>query len=235
MITTVLADDHPIVRQGLKTLLEVEDGCDVVGEASDGLTAIDLITQLQPDMAVLDVRLPDLDGIEVARRTRDASPRTKVVMLSMHGDEPYVLDALRHGVSGYVLKASATMDLLTAVHAAMEGRKFLSPPLADRALDAYARGMTIDARPPDRYELLTAREREVLHLAAQGLGNTEIGERLAISPRTAETHRANLNRKLGIQSQTELVRFAIARGIVDEPTSLRGAQTPYDDLRKTPT
>jgi DNA-binding NarL/FixJ family response regulator len=218
VITTVLADDHPIVRQGLRTPLEVKDGCEVVGEASDGLTALDLITQLQPEMAVLDVRLPDLDGIEVARRTRETSPRTKVVILSMHGDEPYVLDALRHGVLGYVLKGSATTDLLTAVHAAMEGRRFLSPPLADRAIEAYARGGTLDARPPDRYELLTAREREVLHLAAQGLGNTEIGDRLAISPRTAETHRANLNRKLGIQSQTELVRFAIARGIVDEPT-----------------
>lgn len=214
MISVVLADDHAIVRQGLRTLLESQDGCGVVGEAADGLAAITMIADLRPDVAIIDVQLPDLNGLEVARRTREQSPSTKVVMLSMHSDEPFVLDALRFGALGYVLKGSATSDLINAVHAAMEGRRYLSPALAERAFDAYARRADETARPLDRYELLTAREREVLQLAVQGMGNTEIGERLAISPRTAETHRTNLLRKLGIQSQSDLVRFAIGRGLI---------------------
>jgi DNA-binding NarL/FixJ family response regulator len=214
MITAVLADDHPIVRQGLRTLLEGAGSCQVVGEASDGLTAIDLITDLHPNLAVLDVQLPDLGGLEVARRTREQSPGTRVIMLSMHGDEPYVLDALRNGAIGYVLKGSATTDLLAAVDAAMSDRRYLSAPLSDRAIDAYARLAGDSPRPPDRYDLLTGREREVLQLAAQGLSNADIGSRLAISPRTAETHRANLQRKLGVQGQTDLVRFALERGLL---------------------
>ena len=216
MSTVVLADDHPIVRQGLRTLLEQEAGCRVVGEAADGLTAIDLITRLRPALAILDLQMPDLDGLEVARRVATSSPDTRVIMLSMHSDEPYVLDALRHGALGYVLKGSATTDLVGAVRAVRAGQRFLSAPLADRALDAYARRAAETGRPPDRYDLLTRREREVLQLAAQGLTNTEIGDRLAISPRTAETHRANLLRKLGLQSQTELVRFATQRMLLPD-------------------
>lgn len=214
MISTVLADDHPIVRQGLRTLLEDMDDCRVVGEASDGLSALELIAQLQPDVAVLDVQLPDLDGIEVTRRAKRRAPKTRVVMLSMHADEPFVLEALRQGALGYVLKGSATTDLIAAVHAAAAGERFLSAPLAERVAEALARHANDDARPIDRYDLLTAREREVLQLAAQGLNNAEVGERLSISPRTAETHRANLLRKLGLETQTDLVRFAISRGLI---------------------
>ena len=214
MITAVLADDHPIVRQGLRALLEEGDSCRVVGEAADGLSALDLIVRLRPDVAVLDIQMPDLNGLEVARRVRDEAPGTRVVVLSMHADEPYVLEALRHGVAAYVLKGSATTDLVAAVHAAAGGRRYLSPPLVERAIDAYALGAVDTARPPDRYELLTVREREVLHLAAQGLGYAEIGERLGISPRTAETHRTNLLRKLGLRTQTDLVRYAVGRGLI---------------------
>jgi DNA-binding NarL/FixJ family response regulator len=214
VITAVLADDHPIIRQGLRTLLEDQDGCRIVAEASDGLTALDLIVQHKPDVAVIDVQMPDLNGLEVARRIQQHAPDTKVIMLSMHGDEPYVLDALRHGVCGYVLKGSATTDLIAAVHAAMEGRRFLSEPLNERAIEAYARQTGLTERPLDRYELLTSREREVLQLSAQGMTNAEVGERLSISPRTAETHRANLLRKLGLQTQTDLVRFAVGRGLI---------------------
>jgi DNA-binding NarL/FixJ family response regulator len=214
MIRVVLADDHPIVRQGLRTLLEAETGCRVVGEAADGLTALDLITQLQPDVAILDVQMPDLGGLEVARRVHGKSPDTRVIMLSMHSDEPYVLEALQHGALAYVLKGSATADLVEAVSAAMAGKRFLSAPLQERALDAYARRADETARPPDRYDLLTQREREVLQLAAQGMSNGEIGERLAISARTAETHRSSFMRKLGLQSQTELVRFAVNRRLL---------------------
>lgn len=214
MITTVLADDHAIVRQGLRALLEGEDGCLIVGEAADGLTAVELIAELQPEIAVLDVQLPDLNGLEVARRVRERAPGTRVIMLSMHGDEPFVQEALRYGVSAYVLKGAATSDLIAAVHAAVAGRRFLSAPLADRAIDAYAHG-TQDRSPPlDRYDLLTNREREVLQLAAQGMSNAAIGERLSISPRTAETHRTNLLRKLRLKDQGELVRFAMQRGLL---------------------
>lgn len=218
MITTVLADDHPIVRQGLRTLLEVEHGCDIVGEASDGLTAIDLIVTLRPDVAVLDVQLPDLNGLEVARRVRDRAPDTRVIMLSMFADEPYVVGALRNGAAAYVLKEAATTDLIAAIHAVMAGRRYLSAPLTEQAIESYVQRAEDAARPLDRYELLTAREREVLHLAAQGLNNAEVGARLAISPRTAETHRANLLRKLGILSQTDLVRFAVGRGLIRATT-----------------
>jgi DNA-binding NarL/FixJ family response regulator len=214
VISVVLADDHPIVRQGLRALLEGEDGCRVLGEAADGLTALELIVSLRPDVAILDVQLPDLNGLEVARRAHQEVPGCRVVMLSMFADEPYVLEALRHGALAYVLKASATSDLIAAVHAAVQGRRYLSPPLTERAIDAYARRATDAARPPDRYEMLTTREREVLQLAAQGLSNAEIGQRLIISPRTAETHRAKVLRKLGLRSQTDVVRFAVGRGLI---------------------
>jgi len=214
VISAVLVDDHPILRKGLRALLEDEDNCRVIGEASDGLTAIELIARLQPDVAIIDVQLPDLNGLEVARRVCDQAPQTKVIMLSMYPDEPYVLEALRHGAVGYVLKGAATTDLIQAVHVAVQGRRFLSTPLTERALDAYAKRAEEARQPLDRYELLTSREREVLQLAAQGLGNSEVGDRLAISPRTAETHRANMLRKLGLQTQTDLVRFAVSRGLI---------------------
>jgi DNA-binding NarL/FixJ family response regulator len=214
MITAVLADDHPIVRQGLRTLLEGAAGCQIVGEASDGRTALALIDQMRPEIAILDLQMPDLNGLEVARRARSVSPATRVIVLSMHGDEPFVLEALRHGAVGYVLKGSATSDLVAAVHAAMAGRRFLSAPLNERAIAAYAARAADPDQPLDRYDLLTNREREVLPLAAQGLGNTAIGQRLAIGPRTVETHRANLLRKLGLASQTDLVRFAVGRGLL---------------------
>jgi DNA-binding NarL/FixJ family response regulator len=214
MIRVVLTDDHPIVRQGLRTLLESECGCQVIAEATDGLTAIDLISRLTPDVAILDLQMPDLDGLEVARRAQEKAPATRVIILSMHGDEPYVVQALRHGVAGYVLKGAATTDLTTAVRTVLEGKRFLSASLSERAIEAYALRAQEASSPLDRYDLLTAREREVLQLAAQGMTNTEIGQRLSISPRTAETHRTNLLRKLTLTTHTELVRFAISRGLL---------------------
>jgi DNA-binding NarL/FixJ family response regulator len=220
MITVFLADDHPIVRQGLRALLEADGRCQVVGEATDGLTAIEQLTLLQPQVAILDVQLPDLNGLEVARRAQTQSPSTRVVMLSMYANEPYVLDALRHGAMGYVLKGTSTADLLAAVDAVVAGRRYLSAPLNERAIDTYTLRAAASEEPLDRYDLLTSREREVFQLAAQGLSNAEIGERLTISPRTAETHRANLLRKLGLQTQTDLVRYALDRGILSAGSQL---------------
>jgi DNA-binding NarL/FixJ family response regulator len=214
LINVAVADDHPIVRQGLRGLLEGEEGCHVIGEAADGLTAIELITRLRPEIVILDVQLPDLNGLEVARRVHEQVPCCRVVMLSMFADEAYVLEALRFGAMAYVLKASATSDVVAAVHAAIEGRRYLSAPLNERAIDAYARRAADGSRPPDRYEMLTSREREVLQLAAQGLNNADFGHRLVLSPRTVETHHAKLLRKLGLQTQTDLVRFAVGRGLI---------------------
>ena len=210
--TIVLADDHPIVRQGLRSVLEAEPDLQVIGEAGDGLQTMQLVEGLRPQVLVLDVLMPGLSGLEVARQVRQRAPETRVIVLSMHANEAYVLEALRHGAAAYVLKETSSTELVQAVRAVVAGRRYLSPPLSERALAAYVD--RAEATPLDLYETLTTREREVLHLAAEGCSNSEIATRLSISPRTAETHRTNLMRKLGLHSQTELVRYALRRGII---------------------
>lgn len=213
MITIVLADDHRIVRQGLRLLLEAEPDLQLLGETGDGLEAVQLVAKLRPQVLVLDLMIPRLHGLEVTRAVRRDHPRTKIVILSMHADEPYVIEALRNGASGYVLKDAGGPDLVKAIHDVCAGRRYLSPALAERALTGYVEGR--DKATLDIYETLTNRERLVLQLAAEGASNPEIAKKLFISPRTAETHRANLMRKLGLRSQTDLVRFAIRKGIID--------------------
>jgi two-component system response regulator NreC len=210
--TIVLADDHHVVRQGLRTLLESESDFRVIGEAGDGLEAVQLVERLQPDVLVLDLMMPSLNGLEVTRRVGQRSPQTRIVILSMHSSEAYVLEALRHGAAGYVIKASSAADLIKAVREVTAGRHYLSPPLSEHAIESYVQKAK-EAR-LDKYETLTTREREVLHLAAEGYSNREIAERLSISPYTAMTHRANLMRKLDLHSQTDLVRYALQRGII---------------------
>jgi two-component system response regulator NreC len=212
MTTIVLADDHHVVRQGLRRLLEAEPDFRIVGEAGDGLETVQLVERLQPEVLVLDLMMPSLNGLEVTRQVGQRSPQTRVIVLSMHSSEAYVLEALRHGAAGYVLKASSAADLIKAVREVTAGRHYLSPPLSQHAIEAYiqkAKDATLD-----KYETLTTREREVLHLAAEGYSNPEVAERLSISPYTAMTHRANLMRKLGLHSQTDLVRYALQRGII---------------------
>ena len=210
--TIVLADDHHLVRQGLRALLEAEPGFCLVGEAGDGLEALELVRRLQPDVIVLDLVMPGLNGLEVTRQVKDGCPRTRVVILSMHANEAYVLEALKNGASAYVLKDSSVIELVRAVREVAAGRRYLSPPLSERAIETYiqkAQELTLDA-----YETLTNREREVLHLAAEGHSNPEIADRLSISSRTVETHRANMMRKLDLHSQTDLIRYALQRGII---------------------
>lgn len=210
--TIVLADDHHVVRQGLRALLEAEADFSVVGEAADGLEVVGLVEHLKPNVLVLDLMMPSLNGLEVTRQVCQRSPKTRVVILSMYANEAYVLEALRNGAAAYVLKEASSSDLVQAVREVAAGRRYLSPPLSERAIEAYVQ--KAKAAPLDRYETLTTCEREVLQLAAQGYSNPEIATRLGISPRTAETHRANLMRKLGLQTQTDLVRYALRRGII---------------------
>jgi DNA-binding NarL/FixJ family response regulator len=212
MTTIIVADDHHVVRQGLRALLEAEPDFRLVGEAGDGLGTVQLVERLKPDVLIIDLMMPGLNGLEVTRQVSQRSPRTRVVILSMHANEAYVLEALRNGASGYVLKDSSAADLVQAIREVVAGRRYLSPPLSERAIEAYVQ-KAADAS-LDPYETLTTREREVLHLAAEGHTNTEIAAQLSISPRTAESHRANLMRKLGLHTQTDLIRYALRRGIL---------------------
>jgi DNA-binding NarL/FixJ family response regulator len=212
MTTIVLADDHHVVRQGLRVLLEGQPDFQLVGEAGDGLEAIQSVERLKPDVLVIDLMMPSLNGLEATRQVSQRSPHTRVVILSMHADEAYVLAALRNGAAGYVLKDSSAADLVQAVREVAAGRRYLSSPLSERAIEAYVQKAADAALDP--YEMLTNREREVLHLAAEGHTNAEIADQLSISPRTAETHRANLMHKLGLRTHTDLIRYALRRGIL---------------------
>jgi DNA-binding NarL/FixJ family response regulator len=210
--TVLLADDHAVVRQGVRAVLEATSEFAVVGEVADGLQVSEAVERLRPKVLVLDLMMPGLNGLEITRQVRRRCPQTRVVILSMHADEAYVVEALRNGAAGYVLKEASTTEVAQAVREVAAGRRYLSQPLSERAIEVYAEKS--QAAPLDLYETLTTREREVLQLAAEGHSSSEMAARLGISPRTADTHRANLMRKLCLQSQTELVRYALRRGIL---------------------
>jgi DNA-binding NarL/FixJ family response regulator len=212
MARIVLAEDHGVVRQGLRALLEKEPGFSVVGETPDGLLVADLVEATRPDVLVLDLVMPGLGGLDVAREVARRFPRTRIVVLSMHASEAFVVQAFRNGASAYVLKESSAPELVRAIHEVMAGRRHLSPPLSDRALELYlARAKEGEV---DVYERLTPRERQVLHLAAEGLSNPAIGQRLGISPRTAQTHRAHVMEKLGLRNRKELIVYAVSHGLL---------------------
>jgi two-component system response regulator NreC len=212
MPTILLADDHALVRQGLRALLGEEPEFNVIGEAGSGLEAIRLCGELKPDVLVLDIMLEDVSGIEVARQVKESCPHTAIVVLSMYGDKKHVLEALQAGAKAYVVKKSVSSELVQAVREALVGRRYLGPSLADVVVDAYLE--KAGSGPADPYDLLSNREREVVHLAAHGYTNAEIAERLCISRRTVETHRANAMRKLDLGNHTELLRYALQRGIL---------------------
>ena len=211
MIRIVLAEDHQIVRQGCKALLENEPDLRVIGQASDGLEAVSLVEKTSPEVLILDLMIPRLHGLEVIRQVRALVPSTKVVILSMHGEEPFVRGALQNGAHAYVLKDCSSEDLVRAVRAVMAGHHYLTPILNDLAINVFVNPKVLSE---DAYDSLTARERLVLHLAAEGLNNVEVGAKLFVSPRTVETHRAHLMSKLGLRTQTDLVRFAIRKGLL---------------------
>lgn len=211
-ISVVLADDHAMVRQGLRAVLAGEADMRVVAETGDGLEAVRLAEQLHPAVLVLDLSLPGLHGLEVIRAVAKGAPTTRIVVLSMHSSEPYVLRALRHGAAAYVLKDCGTSALIQGIREAAAGRRYLCPQLSSRAIDVYA-AQALDVA-GDSFETLSAREREVLQLAAEGHTNAQIGARLFIGTRTVETHRAHLMKKLGLRTQVDLVRYAIQRGLI---------------------
>jgi DNA-binding NarL/FixJ family response regulator len=205
-IRILVADDHVVVRQGLRVLLE-QAGMAVIGEASDGQEALRLAHEQPPDVAVLDISMPHLNGLETARRLREALPQTKIVLLTVHTEDPYVLEALQAGVAGYVLKTQAAVDIVQAIRAVLQGEIYVSPRVARAVVTAY---LTRSDLPPDP---LTSREREILQLIAEGLTTKEIASHLGLSVKTVESHRINLMRKLDIHETATLVRYAIRRGL----------------------
>jgi two-component system, NarL family, response regulator NreC len=211
-VTILLADDHPIVLQGMKRLLDAETDLTVVGEAIDGLETVKLVEKLKPSVLVVDMMMPGLNGLEVLRQVKKRSPATFSIVLSMQSADAYVVEALKAGASGYVLKDSGPAELVNAVRQVIQGQRYLSPKLSERLINAYIETSTKAVLDP--YETLTDREREVLQLASEGLSTPEIARRLSISPRTAELHRARMMNKLGLRNQTDLIRYALKRGIL---------------------
>jgi DNA-binding NarL/FixJ family response regulator len=209
-ITVLVADDHMIVRTGIRHVLESEPGFVVVGEAGNGSEAISLASELRPDVVVLDITMPDQSGLEVAARLRTGGSTTRILILSMHNNAEYVLESVRAGAHGYLLKDTAAAELRTAIRAVCRGESYFSPPVASR-LTAAVRG---EHNAPQTLDLLTGREREVLLGIAQGRTNKEIAAALGISHRTVETHRESLTRKLQIRTVAELTRLAIESGMI---------------------
>ncbi len=212
MISVVLADDHQVVRQGFRSLLEDENDISVLGEAGNGSEALKLVRELKPDVLVLDLVMGTVSGIEVTREVCSRYPSTGVLILSMHSNEAYVIEALRAGARAYVLKDASAAELVTAIRKVVAGQRYLSSALSERAIEAYT--TRIEQTSLDPYDTLTSRERQILHLVAEGRTSTEIAERMQISARTVETHRTNMMRKLNVRSKVELVRYALQRGIV---------------------
>jgi len=205
-VRVLVADDHTIVRQGLVGILKASEEVEVVAEASDGNEAVEKALKTKPDVAVLDVSMPRLSGIEAARRIHEALPTTRLLVLTMHDDEEYILKMVRAGASGYLLKDGAASELLAGIRALKAGKTYFGPHATKALADAFTRASP--AEPADPYERLTDREREVFQLVVEGKTNPEIGEVLFISAKTVDNHRTRLMEKLGLHSTAELVRYA---------------------------
>jgi two-component system, NarL family, response regulator NreC len=212
-IRILLADDHAVMRTGLRLVLERQPDFRVVGEASDGREAVALAQQHKPEVVVMDIGMPNLNGIEAARQVTAALPEVSVVILSMHSDEAYVLRALKAGARAYLLKESAESDLIAAIRAVHNGKAFFSPAVSRMLVEDYIRQLQ-DREIEDSYELLTTREREVLQLIAEGKSNKEIANMLNLSLYTVESHRGNLMEKLNLHTVPELILYAVRKGVI---------------------
>lgn len=209
MIRILLADDHALVRQGFRMILSAQPDMEIIGEAGNGREAVELAEKLQPDVIIMDVTMPELNGIEATRRIAISVPRARVLALSMHKDSVYVREILRSGARGYLLKDSDDSDLISAVRSVAKGEGYLSPSVSDAVLTDYRRHVT------DPIDLLTTREREVLQMIAEGKTNKEIATTLHLSVYTVEAHRGRVMEKLNLHSTGELVRFALRSGLID--------------------
>jgi DNA-binding NarL/FixJ family response regulator len=212
-IRIVLADDHTILRKGLRLLLERETDFKVVAEASHGKEAVDAVEREVPDVVIMDIAMPMMNGIEATKRVNETHPKTAVIILSVHSDEAYVLRALKAGARGYLLKDSAESDLIQAVRAVAAGKAYFSPAVSKILADDYVRQVR-EQGVEDPYDLLTARERELLQLIAELKATKEIAELLGLSPHTVDTHRGNLMQKLNIHSIPEVILYAVRRGVI---------------------
>jgi DNA-binding NarL/FixJ family response regulator len=213
VVRIVLADDHTVMRNGLRLLLERQPNLQVVGEAADGRQAVALIEKANPDVVIMDIAMPNLNGIEATRQIINQNPRTAVAILSMHSDESYVIRALKAGARAYLLKDSAEADLLAAVRALTEGKSFFSPAISKILVEDYMRQLQSRGA-EDTYELLTTREREILQLLAEGRTNKEVANMLNLSLYTVETHRTHILQKLNLHSVPELILYAVRKGII---------------------
>ncbi|HVW06536.1 MAG TPA: response regulator transcription factor [Vicinamibacterales bacterium] len=211
--TILLGDDHTLVRQGVRKILEEHRDWTVVHEAADGRDAVAKAIELQPNVAILDIGMPALNGIEATRQIAKRAPAVQVLILSMHAGEAYVVQALQAGARGYLLKDSADVDLVRAVSAVSAGKSFFSPAIASIMLDDYVRHLSAKGI-VDRYQLLSEREREIFQLIAEGRSNKAIADLLCLSPATIETHRAHILQKLDVHNTAELVLFAVRRGVI---------------------
>jgi two-component system, NarL family, response regulator NreC len=208
-IRILLADDHAVVRQGFKMILGAQSDMEIVGEAGNGREAVELAENLKPDIVVMDVAMPELNGIEATRRLSTSSPHTRVVALSMHKDNVYVREILRAGARGYLLKDSVAADVVNAIRAVARGESYLSPAVSNAVLDDYRKHVT------NPIDLLSSREREVLQMLAEGKTNKEIAVVLNLSVYTVDAHRGRIMEKLNLHSINELVRFAVRNGLID--------------------
>ncbi len=210
-IRVLLAEDHTIVRKGLRSLLDDEIEIEVVGEAEDGQQAIELVQRVQPDVVLMDITMPVLNGLEATRQIKKLFPQVKVVVLTVHSTEEYIFQILRAGASGYVVKQAAVSELVQAIQAVYQGDSFLSPSISRQVVEEYGRRAEAIE---DKYDRLTDREREVLQLIAEGRANREIAQLLHVTVKTVEAHRAHLMDKLGLRSTAELTRYALRKGMV---------------------
>jgi two-component system, NarL family, response regulator NreC len=213
-IRVLLADDHAIVREGVKRILMAEPDLEVVGEAEDGLQAVEQAKKLKPDVAVLDISMPGINGIEATKQIKAALPTTHTLALTMHSDDSYVFQLLKAGASGYVLKRAAATDLVQAIRAARRGEAFLYPSVAKAVVADYLKRLE-SGEGRETYDGLTDREKEILTLVAEGATNQEIAQKLYISVKTVQTHRAHIMEKLNLHDRTMLVRYAIRKGLIE--------------------